>query len=169
MQVEFDPQQVSYAELLNIFWAAHNPLYNSSVRQYRNAVFYLNDAQRQLAEQSRAALEAALGSAIKTDIEPVTRFYPAEDYHQKYYLRNNAVLFAEFRSLYPDPQQFVASTAAARVNGYLGCNGSPAQLQDELDQLGLSIAARQLLVDKISGKCLKFTGFTCPAPGKSAP
>lgn len=164
VRVEFDPQRISYAELLEIFWDVHDPGYNTSHRQYRNAIFYLNEQQQRLAEQSRNAIAAKLQRPVQTDIEAAGQYAPAEAYHQKYYLRQHSLLFNEFSKIYPDPRQLAASTAAARVNGYLGCNGSVEQLQQELNDLGLSPRARQQLVEHLSSRCKQFRGFTCPAP-----
>jgi peptide-methionine (S)-S-oxide reductase len=71
----------------------------------------------------------------------------AEDYHQKYRLRGVSVLMAEFEALYPDPAGLVNSTAAARVNGYVGGNGTLNQLEAEIGQLGLSEAGRETLLE----------------------
>lgn len=163
MRVEFDPQLISYAELLQVFWDAHDPGYNTSHRQYRNAIFYRNEEQQRLAEQSRDAIAAKLQRPVQTDIEAAGQYTPAEDYHQKYYLRQRGRLFDEFSRIYPDPRRFAASTAVARVNGYLGCNGSVEQLQHELNALGLSLSAQQLLVEHLSSRCKQFRGVTCPA------
>lgn len=164
VRVEFNPQEISYTELLKVFWAGHNPGYNTSNRQYRNAIFYLTAQQRVAAEKTRDELAANLGVPVKTDIEAGGRFYPAEDYHQKYYLRRDAVVLSEFKSIYPDNKQFAASTAVARVNGYLGCNGKPEELSRDLGRLGLSPVAQQKLVEHLSSSCSSFKGITCPAP-----
>lgn len=164
VQVEFNPQEISYAELLRVFWAGHNPRYNTSRRQYRNAIFYLDEEQRLDAEQSRAEITAKSGEPVATDIEPAGRFYPAEDYHQKYYLRRSGTFMAEFKDIYPDEQQLLASTAVARVNGYLGCNGTPENLIKVIGRLGLSAQAQQRLIEHLSSTCSNFSGVTCPAP-----
>lgn len=164
VRVEFNPQEISYPELLKIFWAGHNPRYNSSKRKYRNAIFYLNEQQRQQAEQSRAEIETLLGGSVQTDIEPLSQFYLAEDYHQKYYLRSAEAFFSELKAIYPDEKQLAASTAAARVNGYLGCNGKADGLTREIGRLGLSFTAQQRLAGHLSSSCSSFKGFTCPAP-----
>jgi peptide-methionine (S)-S-oxide reductase len=72
-------------------------------------------------------------------------FYPAEAYHQKYGLRSEKEIMREFSSFYPADHQFVASTAAARVNGYVSGEGTTAELEAELDSLGLSEAGRRIL------------------------
>jgi len=93
VQIEFDPAQVSYAHLLDVFWNAHDP--TSLNRQgadegpqYRSAIFYLNDAQKAAAETSERAAQAELTRPIVTQIEPLTKFWPAEDYHQHYFAKH---------------------------------------------------------------------------------
>jgi peptide-methionine (S)-S-oxide reductase len=163
VRVEFNPQEISYQELLKVFWAAHNPGYNTTNRQYRNAVFYLNDEQRKAAETTRAAVAARIGVPVQTDIEPQRQFYPAEDYHQKYYLRSNGTFLREFKRIYADEKQLAASTAVARVNGYLGCYGDKLEIEQELGRLGLSHAAQQRLAEHLSSACQSLQGITCPA------
>jgi peptide-methionine (S)-S-oxide reductase len=76
----------------------------------------------------------------------------AEDYHQKYHLRQQRNLMQEFKGIYPQNDDFVNSTAAARVNGYLGGYGSPQELEAVIDQLGLSPAGRQFLLSMVKGR-----------------
>ena len=83
--------------------------------------------------------EASLSRALATRIEPLKCFHPAEDYHQKYYLRNDRVLMADFRAMFDgDETSFRESTAAARVNGYAAGGGTRVGLAGEVDLLGLS-------------------------------
>ncbi|HEU0116932.1 MAG TPA: peptide-methionine (S)-S-oxide reductase MsrA, partial [Thermomicrobiales bacterium] len=93
VRVVFDPAKVSYADLLKIFWEAHNPTAgmrqgNDIGTQYRSAIFYHSDEQRREAEASKASYEQALAAAgygpITTEIAPAGAFYYAEDYHQQY-------------------------------------------------------------------------------------
>jgi len=164
--VEFDPQKVSYQQLLEIFWASHDPTSKIFSHQYRNAVFYLSEEQRIQAEQSREDIRKIKNRPIYTAIEKSGDFYSAEDYHQKYYLRRLDQLIGEFRQIYPDNDQFVASTAAARVNGYLGCNGQPEDLKKEIFLFGLSPLAQTYLIDYVTTDCSRFKGLSCPAPKK---
>lgn len=164
VQVTYDPQKISYAELLQVFWTEHDPHLASHLRQYRSAIFYLDEDQRRLAEASRTELAARDGRRVFTAIEPAGRFYPAEDYHQKYLLRNTGELLQAYQQIYPDERQLVASTAVARVNGYLGCNGRPSDIERTLPQLGLSRQLQELLVSYISSSCRNFRGLSCPAP-----
>jgi hypothetical protein len=162
--VEFDPQELSYQQLLDVFWDSHDPTYDISGRQYRNAVFYTSENQRIEAEKSRQQVKVLKKRAIFTAIEKAGEFYPAEDYHQKYYLRSVDKLFNEFSRIYPEGERFAASSAAARINGYLGCNGQPEDLKKDLGSLGLSAQTQNYLVDYVTTACSRFEGMTCPAP-----
>ncbi len=97
VRVVFDPARVSYRDLLTVFWEAHDPTQgmrqgNDVGTQYRSAIYYADDAQRQAAEESRAAYQQVLGQAgygpITTEIGPAGELYPAEDYHQQYLYKN---------------------------------------------------------------------------------
>jgi methionine-S-sulfoxide reductase len=81
VQVDYDPQRITYNELLDIFWRSHKPTGRSWSRQYMNAVFYHDDRQRQLAMDSKAAVEKKIGQGVKTEVAPLRTFTMAEDYH----------------------------------------------------------------------------------------
>jgi peptide-methionine (S)-S-oxide reductase len=144
IQIEFDPTVVSYAALLEIFWDSHDPATAPSCRQYMSGIFYHDEAQRLLAEETKLAQEALWGT-IHTEITPVQTFYRAEDYHQKWYLRGNSLLLRDFNAIYPDPVDFTDSTAAARVNGVVGRYYTAARLEAELASFGLSAEANEVL------------------------
>ena len=152
IQIEYDPARVSYEELLDVFWSSHNPTGRSWTRQYMSIVFYHNEEQRRLAEETRDREAARLQAQIFTEIVPAPEFYPAEAYHQKYRLRQVPELAREFSAMYPDDDDFAASTAAARVNGYVGGNGTCECLQEELDSLGLSPAGDERLLEIVCGR-----------------
>ncbi len=95
VEIVFDPQQVSYAKLLQVFWRNIDPLVKNRQfcdqgSQYRAGVFYRGEEQKKLAIASRDALTASkrLPGPILTEITAAGRFYPAEDYHQDYYTKN---------------------------------------------------------------------------------
>ncbi len=138
IQIDYDPTQISYGDLLDVFWESHNPTSPSWSRQYMSAIFYHNEEQQQLAQDSKARQEAKHGVKIHTELAAYTRFYLAEDYHQKYVLQNKSEFMREFKAMYPDMSDFINSTAAARVNGYLAGGGSAELLQEEGEQLGLT-------------------------------
>jgi peptide-methionine (S)-S-oxide reductase len=146
VQIDYDPTRISYDELLDVFWDSHDatvPTYS----QYKSIIFSHSEAQRRLAIQSKQQEEAKLGREVTTEIIPFTNFYLAEDYHQKYFLQQVPELMADFRAIYPDINDFINSTAAARVNGYVGGYGTPEILQRELESYGLSPAGNRKLLE----------------------
>ena len=95
VKVLFDPHKISYGKLLDIFWKIHDP--TTLNRQgadvgsnYRSAIFYLDEEQREEAEKSKKRMEKTglLQDKIVTEIVKESKFYPAEEYHQKYFLKN---------------------------------------------------------------------------------
>ena len=145
VQIDYDPATLSFDQVLERIWTAHNPCVRTEYKQYRNAIFYVDEAQRKAIEASKDRKEAELGKSIKTVILPLTRFTVAEDYHQKYELRCTEGLIEEFKAIYPDPKDLCNSTAAARVNGYIAGRGTREQFQAEADRLGLSPEGRKRL------------------------
>ena len=152
VQVDFDPQRISYSQLLDIFWSSHDPTDHTWMRQYMNAIFYHNEKQRELAMASLAAEQKKIDGKVRSQVLPVQKFYLAEDYHQKYLLNRRSDLVREMTRIYPNKKDLVDSTAAARLNGYVGGNGSPDQLDREIDGLGLSPAGRQTLTELVHRK-----------------
>ena len=95
VQIKFDSSKISYDELLAVFWKNIDPTtadrqFCDIGSQYRSGIFYHNDAQKQAIEKSLNDLQEnkPFSAAIVTEILPATTFYPAEDYHQDYYLKN---------------------------------------------------------------------------------
>ena len=146
IQIDYDPTRITYRELLSVFWQSHDPTSRAWSRQYMSAIFYHNEAQRELAYETRALEEKKRNKKIQTEILPLSNFYLAEDYHQKYQLRGQRDLMREFKAMYPREVDFVNSTAAARVNGYLGGYGSSEEIKATLEKLGLSSTAREQLL-----------------------
>ena len=95
VQVTYDPEQVTYDQLLTVFWRQIDPTdalgqFADRGQQYKTAVFYADDTEKTLAEQSREAIRNSgkYHGEIVTQIMPSTPFYPAEQYHQDYYKKN---------------------------------------------------------------------------------
>jgi peptide-methionine (S)-S-oxide reductase len=89
-QIEFDPAQISYEKLLDVFWQAHDPTTLNRQGadegpQYRSLILYHGAAQKLAAEKSKAAVQKNFKHPIVTEIAPFTKFYPAEDHHQEFY------------------------------------------------------------------------------------
>ena len=102
VEVRYDPRRVSYAQLLNTFWRNVDPLavnrqFCDAGPQYRSVIFVLDDTQRAIAEASHAELTRRFGTELATEILPAQTFWPAEDYHQDYYLRN-PIRYGYYRS-----------------------------------------------------------------------
>jgi|SRR5581483_2966149 peptide-methionine (S)-S-oxide reductase len=95
VQVTFDPDVISYRDILEIFFSVHDPTtlnrQGADVgEQYRSVIFYLDDEQKRIAQETIQALTEARAfkDPIVTQVEPLTEFYPAEDYHQEYFKNN---------------------------------------------------------------------------------
>lgn len=145
IQVDYDPAKMTFDQVLDKIWACHNPCGGSFSRQYMSAIFYDGDTQKKAVLASKAKQEEKLGKPVKTAILPLGTFYVAEDYHQKYDLRCAADVIKEFKAIFTDEKDFLNSTAAARVNGYVAGRGTKEQLQKEIDLLGLSADGKKRL------------------------
>lgn len=102
VEIVYDPARVSYTRLLHIFWRNIDPFdtegqFCDKGSQYAAGIFYADDAQREAAEQSRAAMQEKLGKEIAAFVRPAMAFYAAEDYHQAYY-KNNARAYKAYRT-----------------------------------------------------------------------
>ena len=135
LQIDFDPARIHYARLLAVYLEGGHPFRPAYSRQYRSAIFTADDAQRRLATQALRAHAQAARREVFTAIEPLARFYRAEDYHQKYGLRHHAPLMSAFDGY--SPEAFVDSQVAARLNGFLAGHGTLEQLERELPTYGL--------------------------------
>lgn len=92
--IEFDPSVISYEELLNSFWEKHDPTTLNRQgpdvgSQYRSAIFYFDEEQRNLAQESLNKLQQRLEKKIVTEITEADTFWKAEEYHQKYFEKHN--------------------------------------------------------------------------------
>lgn len=152
VEIDFDPSRISYRELLDIFWKSHDPARSSWSRQYRAAVFYHNEEQKRIATETRDRVASETKGRIFTAIESYSGFYIAEDYHQKHSLRLYHGIMRELSATYPDMKDLVDSTAAARINGYLGGYGSCDSLKKEIEGFGLSRSARETLTSVVCGR-----------------
>ena len=95
VEVEYDPDEISFEDLLNVFWTNHNPTTLNSQGpdvgiQYRSAIFYHDETQKEIAEKSKQVLSQSgkFENPIVTEIIPAPTFYKAEEYHQKYFKKH---------------------------------------------------------------------------------
>lgn len=93
VQVTFDPKVINLAEILDIFWALHNPTTlnqqgNDIGPQYRSAIFYADDHQKEVAEAAIKKVQTLWHDPVVTELAPLDTFYPAEEYHQHYFEKN---------------------------------------------------------------------------------
>jgi len=108
VRVEFDPKVISYGQLLDVFWDCHDPTtFNCQGldigMQYRSVIFYCNEEQEELAKQKKLLLEKTgkFSKEIATHILPICEFYPAEEYHQRYFEKNPDKQICHFRPVVP--------------------------------------------------------------------
>lgn len=94
-QIKFDPSVVSFKDILHVFFAVHDPTTlnrqgNDVGTQYRSAIFYHDDEQKRVAEEviNEVTAEGVYDAPIVTEVVPLEKFWPAEDYHQEYFLNN---------------------------------------------------------------------------------
>ena len=101
VQIEFDDSIISLEEILDIFWTSHDPTTLNRQgadkgTQYRSGIYYENEAQKEIAEHSKAEVAPTLWEdPIVTEIKPASTFYPAEKYHHDYYARNSYVGYCQ--------------------------------------------------------------------------
>jgi methionine-S-sulfoxide reductase len=95
IEITYDPKEADYEKLLNIYWRNIDPTVENAQfvdygTQYRSGIFYHNDEQKRLAEESKRKLAVSdkFDKPIKTEIVRASTFYPAEDYHQQYYKKS---------------------------------------------------------------------------------
>lgn len=95
-QIVFDPKVISFPTLLNVFWKVHDPTSlnrqgHDTGTQYRSAIFYTTDIQKELATESKKSIPDAV-----TEITKLDKFYPAEDYHTDYFAKNSSAPYCQF-------------------------------------------------------------------------
>jgi peptide-methionine (S)-S-oxide reductase len=93
VQITYDPKKIAYSKLLEVFWRNIDPLTSNAQfcdhgSQYRSGIFYHDEEQKRLAQESKATLGKRFKDPIVTEIVAASTFYPAEDYHQDYYVKN---------------------------------------------------------------------------------
>lgn len=154
MDLDFDPEVISYKDLLDMFWKNHDPTVQCT-RQYMSAIFYHDEEQKRLAEESMEKAAKDKSKKITTKIMPAEKFYVAEGYHQKYLLQQHPWLL---QALDIDPEdELIESHVAARLNGYIGGYGKIPDFQQEWPKLGLN----EKMADYVKDRMAKKTRVNC--------
>ncbi len=146
VQINYDPKQINYEELVKIFWHNHDPTHQNTT-QYKPIIFFHNEEQKKIARESKKKVQEEYSRKIMTEIRPFSKFYRAEDYHQKYNLSRNKDIYRAYQQIYPDTGKFVDSTAVARVNGYVSGHGT-LNSKEDLKGLGLTDEGKEVLYEK---------------------
>ena len=118
LQIEYDPSIISFDELLEVFWNTHDPTTknrqgNDVGTQYRSVIFYHDDKQKQIAQEYKDQLDKSgiYKAPVVTTLEPFSKFYPAEDYHDDYYRLNGIAPYCQF-VIRPKVEKFKKQYAA---------------------------------------------------------
>lgn len=144
LEIDYDATKLPLERLVGQVLGQGSFRRQSYSRQYRNAIFYRSEAEKS------AILEVSKQFPYaEYDLEPFSKFYRAEDYHQKYYLQDSS-LMSEYKLLYSSHHSFVDSTSAARANAIIDGNVGELKLNELLPKLGLSQKGQALLI-KYSG------------------
>lgn len=138
IQLDFDPEILSYEAMLELFFEAHRPIGGMRSTQYRSAIFCESDEEMAAAERAKYRVEAEWGASVSTEIAQDQTFWMAEDYHQKYSLQHNKRWMNELSRLYPNFWDMVASPTAMRLNALSAGHLPPDLLAEELASYGLS-------------------------------
>ncbi|MCC9165393.1 peptide-methionine (S)-S-oxide reductase MsrA [Pontibacter harenae] len=146
VQFDYDPAQISYQDLLNIFFASHKATREPWKRQYMSAVFYHSQEQEKLVTEAKQQEEEQLGKQLFSAIYPLKAFYLAEDRHQKYKLQRQPLLLEELQEQFTTFSDFVNATTTAKINSYLYGHGNREKLLQEISSFGLSPVAQELLL-----------------------
>lgn len=149
VQIDYDPGRISYEELLQVFWNHHNPVNINGYkgRQYLSLVlFHGEEQERAIHQVIKHRQDRGPSGKPETEIAPFSVFYPAEERHQKYYLKRFPDALDKLRQLYPTPEMLENSTLAARLNGLAKGYTSLERIRHELEQWPMSASE----LDKIT-------------------
>lgn len=151
VDITFDPEIISYEQLVRLFWENHDATKDRfyKERQYISILFYRDENQLQTAKELHSEYEQLQGKEIHTEFQAFTHFYPAEDHHQKYFLRRFKKATESIKHLFPDEASFIHSTIAARLNGFVRERGKLPDIKKEITHWGIEEADENLLLDTI--------------------
>jgi peptide-methionine (S)-S-oxide reductase len=145
VEIQYDPKKATYRDMLKIFWENHDSTACHS-RQYMSAIFYHDSEQERIAKETKEEHQKKVSRTIQTKIAKAETFYDAEDYHQKYLLRQRRHILDELNL---SEDEIKKSHVCTRLNGYCGGYASVADLDKEIDGFGLSEEGKTRLRDLV--------------------
>ncbi|KAL0491363.1 peptide methionine sulfoxide reductase [Acrasis kona] len=143
IQVDYDPEKTTYKELVQVFYDEHSP--SRSSKQYQSAIFYHDDDQKEIALQGKEDFEKRVGSTAVL-IQRIGDFYLAEDYHQKFYLRQNSDVLKELNL---DNEALINSPIATRFNCYVSGRGDYEEAKKDVANLNLSEGVSKRILNRL--------------------
>lgn len=148
VELDFDPEILSYEALLETFWNRHNPININGYkgRQYQSLLLFRDRQQEEAFRRAKERMEAEKGRPLETEIVPFRGFHPAEPRHQKYYLKRYPDAIAKLSELYSSEEELTNSTLAARLNGLAKGFANRERLLREISQWPIDPAVRDDLV-----------------------
>lgn len=152
LEIDFDPTIISFEQILQLFWSSHNPTRGQSYggRQYMSLLLYHNDHQKELAKKTKEEQERFIKAEIQTEVSPYAKFYLAEDYHQKYYLKRHKNAIEQLNRLFQTEEAFTDATLTARLNGLVKGYLTMDQLKTEIDEWDIGIENVKVLKDLVN-------------------
>lgn len=151
VQIDYNPREISYGELLQVFWSHHNPVNINGYkgRQYLSLILFHNDEQERIIRETVNLMRQEKSGIEITEIQPYTVFYPAEGRHQKYYLKRFPDAIEKLRALYPANEVLEASTLASRLNGLAKGYANMERIRQELRTWPMCEPARTRIAETI--------------------
>lgn len=152
VEIDFDPDIISVEDILNVFWNHHNPVNINDYKgqQYMSLLLYHDEKQRERMVEviEKRTRESHKGETL-TLIAPYEGLHLAEDHHQKYYLKRYPDAYGKLNILYPNHNDLVNSTLAARLNGLAKGYTNLERITNEIPQWPMSITNQKMMIDSI--------------------
>lgn len=151
IEVDFDPNIITYSEILDWYFSNPNTCRVSYSTQYDSIIFYRDENQKSIAVSKKEEYSEKYSIKLPVRVKAYEKFYLAENYHQKYYLQLVKDVFNEYKSIYPNLIDFTNSTATMMVNSYIKGRGTIDMLKKDINKLGLSDKGKHTLLEIVEG------------------
>ncbi len=148
VQVEFDPETISYEELLHHFFAWHSP-HRAMPTQYRSVILVADEEQLAVAERVLDQYQRQSGGPMATVVEWLDTFYMAEDYHQKFYLQNRRDAVERLDAFYGSRRAWFGTQLSGQLNALVGGEITKEELLANVDRLQLNAEETQLALELV--------------------